>query len=96
MKAIMAITDGQSRTISNHPPDEQDRKDAEALYHILENKVIPLYYERDINGTPRAWLQMVKESIRSIAPYFSARRMVKAYTEMLYLTANLQQKPEEK
>ena len=82
--------------IESLSPEEQDHRDAEMLYSILENKIIPLYYERDINGVPRAWLQMVKESMRSIVPYFSARRMVKEYTEMFYLIANRQQKPEGK
>ncbi len=66
---------------------DRDRSDAKALYDILENNIIPLYYERDINGIPRRWALMVKESIRSILPRFSARRMAKEYTELFYLPA---------
>jgi glycogen phosphorylase len=65
----------------------QDKADAEELYRLLEEKIIPLYYDRDINGIPHSWIQIVKESIRSNAPLFSARRMAKDYTEQMYLPA---------
>jgi starch phosphorylase len=65
----------------------QDRADAEELYRLLEDKVVPLYYDRDINGVPRGWTQIIKEAIRSNVPLFSARRMVKEYTERMYLPA---------
>jgi starch phosphorylase len=66
---------------------EQDRADAEALYGLLEDKIIPLYYERDANGIPHGWVEMIKESIRSNAPSFSARRMAKDYVTQMYLPA---------
>ncbi|MCJ7655146.1 MAG: alpha-glucan family phosphorylase [Dehalococcoidia bacterium] len=66
---------------------DQDRADAEELYRLLEDKVIPLYYDRDINGVPRGWTQVIKEAIRSNAPLFSAQRMAKEYTEQMYLPA---------
>jgi starch phosphorylase len=66
---------------------DQDKADAEELYNLLENKVIPLYYDRDLNGVPRGWMRVIKETIRSNAPLFSARRMVKEYTEQMYLPA---------
>ena len=66
---------------------EQSRENAEELYTLLEDKIIPLYYERDIYGIPHGWLKVVKETIRSTAPLFSARRMVKEYTEQLYVRA---------
>ncbi|MBI2830872.1 MAG: alpha-glucan family phosphorylase [Chloroflexi bacterium] len=58
---------------------EEDRADAETLYRLLEDEVVPLYYTRDRNGIPRGWIAMVKESIRTAAPRFSARRMLKEY-----------------
>jgi starch phosphorylase len=64
---------------------DQDRADAEELYRLLEDKVVPLYYDRDINGIPRGWIQIIKEAIRSNVPLFSARRMAKEYTEQMYL-----------
>ena len=54
---------------------------------LLEKQVIPLYYDRDINGVPHGWVQIVKEAIRSNAPLFSARRMAKDYAEQMYLPA---------
>jgi starch phosphorylase len=65
----------------------QDKADAESLYRTLENEIIPMYYERDINNIPQEWLGHMRESIRTIAPQFSTRRMVKEYVEKLYLPA---------
>ena len=45
---------------------------------------MPAFYDRDPIGVPRRWLQIVKESIRTVAPQFSARRMVKEYVERMY------------
>ncbi|MFC2003940.1 alpha-glucan family phosphorylase [Chloroflexota bacterium] len=67
--------------------EDEDRADAEALYRLLEEEVVPLYYNRNRNGLPQAWLSMVKRSISSIVPVFSARRMLKEYCEQMYLTA---------
>jgi starch phosphorylase len=67
--------------------EEEDRADAEALYSLLEQKVIPLYYNRERNGLPKGWVDMVKKSISSIVPAFSARRMLKEYCEKMYLPA---------
>jgi starch phosphorylase len=68
-------------------PEVQDAADAENLYSILENEIIPLYYDRDIKDLPREWLARMKESIKTITPEFSTRRMVKEYVENLYLKA---------
>jgi starch phosphorylase len=65
----------------------RDKADAEEIYRLLEEKIVPLYYERDINGIPHGWIQVIKEAIRSNTPLFSARRMAKEYTEQLYLPA---------
>jgi starch phosphorylase len=65
----------------------QDAADAEALYRLLEEQVVPTFYERDQQGVPRRWVQMVKEAIRTIAPRFSTRRMLKEYVERMYLPA---------
>jgi len=69
-------------------PDQQDEVDSESLYDILENEIIPLYYqERSSDGLPGEWLGRMKESIRTLAPQFSMRRMVKEYLERMYLPA---------
>ena len=48
---------------------------------------MPLYFDRDTDGVPRRWVQVVKEAIRTCAPVFSARRMVKEYTNRFYVPA---------
>jgi starch phosphorylase len=68
-------------------PAVVDAADAEALYGLLENEVVPTFYERDADKMPRRWLQMVKEAIRTTMPRFGARRMVKKYAEQIYLPA---------
>jgi starch phosphorylase len=77
--------------IENTPPtsdrDSRNKEDADQIYRLLEEKIVPLYYERDINGVPLAWIQMIKESIRSIVPFFNTRRMMKEYTKSAYLAA---------
>ncbi|NCP87862.1 MAG: alpha-glucan phosphorylase [Anaerolineae bacterium CG_4_9_14_3_um_filter_57_17] len=66
----------------------QDQADADSLYETLENDIIPLYYsERDAQGVPVKWVERMKESMRTITPQFGTRRMVKEYTERLYLPA---------
>jgi starch phosphorylase len=67
---------------------EQDVADAASLYDVLEKQVIPLYYnKRTSDGLPGDWIAMVKESIRTLAPQFSMRRMIKEYTDRLYVPA---------
>jgi len=69
-------------------PVLQDQEDSESLYSILEEEIIPLYYQtRSSDGLPGDWLVRVKESIRTLSPQFSMRRMVKEYTNRLYLPA---------
>jgi starch phosphorylase len=64
-----------------------DAADASALYALLEQQVVPAFYDRDAAGVPRRWLSVVREAIRSVAPRFSARRMVKEYVERMYAPA---------
>ena len=71
-------------------PHAQDSQDAEQLYRLLEQEIVPLYYTRDLDGVPRGWIQIVKNAIRTIAPRFCARRMVKEYMELLYAPAAAQ------
>lgn len=67
--------------------EDQDACTAESIYDILEDKVIPLYYDRDINGVPHGWVQMMKESIRTNMPFFNTRRMIHDYAEKYYVKA---------
>ncbi len=58
--------------------------DAAAIYDLLEKEVVPLYYDRSIDDIPHGWVKMMKESIKSNAPRFSSRRMVKEYVTRYY------------
>jgi starch phosphorylase len=75
--------------IEHTDPEAMDAADAEALYRLLENQIVPAYYERDERGVPRRWMGMVKDAIRSVAPHFCTRRMVKEYVERMYERAML-------
>ena len=63
---------------------ERDKEDADQLYALLEEEMIPMYYHASEDGTPRDWMRYMKESIKSCAPVFSARRMVKEYYRKYY------------
>jgi starch phosphorylase len=65
----------------------QDNADSESLYYTLENHIIPLYYNRNISGIPQEWVKLMKESIKTIAHYFSTQRMVQDYTNKMYVVA---------
>jgi starch phosphorylase len=64
-----------------------DRIEASALYRLLEEEVIPQFYERDAQGIPRRWVSRMKRSIQTIAPVFNTHRMVRAYAEEHYAPA---------
>ncbi len=68
-------------------PDEQDRSDAESLYKLLEEDVVPLFFDKDEDGLRRAWIGRMKNSIASVVPHFSAHRMVRDYVLKSYVPA---------
>jgi starch phosphorylase len=68
-------------------PEVQDWRDADALYHTLEREVLPLYYDRDHDGLPRAWIARMKRAIRTLGWRFNADRMVMDYVRECYLPA---------
>lgn len=61
--------------------------DAEALYRLLEEKVVPLYYERGADGIPHRFVQVMKAAIKSVAPRFCSRSMLRQYLDRFYLQA---------
>jgi starch phosphorylase len=65
----------------------RDEADAEAIYEILEKEIIPLYYTVSDDGIPHGWVKVMKESIKSNGPKFSARRMAKEYIKKFYARA---------
>ncbi|HUA17567.1 MAG TPA: alpha-glucan family phosphorylase [Bryobacteraceae bacterium] len=76
-----AIGDGQE-----HDSDPAwDRQEAEQVYSLLENDVIPMFYNRDASGIPVAWVTHVRESMSRLTPQFSANRVVREYVGHHYL-----------
>jgi starch phosphorylase len=67
---------------------EQDEADAEALYAVLEEQVLPAYYERDAAGLPQRWIELMRESIAELGPRYGTARMAAEYVERLYLPAH--------
>jgi starch phosphorylase len=64
--------------------DVEDQKDAASLYQLLEEKIGPLYYDRDRRGLPHGWIKVAKNAISTVTPAFSARRMLKEYTRDMF------------
>jgi starch phosphorylase len=77
---------GQNGWAFGHNSFDGNRNAADAaeIYRILEDKIIPLYYDVSEDGVPRSWVKVMKNSIKSNAAKFSARRMVKEYIEKFY------------
>ncbi len=65
--------------------DKQDAEDAETLYRVLEKEIVPTYYNVDKDNVPREWLNLVKESMKTVGPNFNTDRMVTEYTTNYYL-----------
>jgi starch phosphorylase len=66
---------------------DRTASDAAALYQLLEEKIIPLYYERSDNGIPHDFVKVMKAAIQTVAPAFSASRMAKEYVDLFYAAA---------
>ncbi len=71
----------------SHPEsvEEQDKQDAENLYDVLENQVIPEYYNREGNGLPRKWLKRVRNAMATLIPQYNTDRMVEEYVRKYYI-----------
>jgi phosphorylase/glycogen(starch) synthase len=65
-------------------PDFQDQYDAETIYTILENEIVPLYYQKDDQGVPEGWVNRIKRSISDVLPEFTTTRMIHEYTQNYY------------
>ncbi|MEP6706767.1 MAG: alpha-glucan family phosphorylase [Pyrinomonadaceae bacterium] len=62
-----------------------DEDDAESLYRVLEEEIVPLYYDHNEQGIPHRWVAMMKRSIATLVPMFNSDRMVAEYAERIYL-----------
>jgi starch phosphorylase len=67
----------------------QDWRDGQELYRLLEEEVVPSFYEHDADGLPAAWIARVRASLRTLGPQFAATRMVRDYVDQLYATQSL-------
>ena len=65
----------------------QDAADAEQLYRLLEDEIVPAFFMRDAQGIPRAWVARIRASMSLLAPEFSSNRMMRDYVERCYLPA---------
>lgn len=64
-----------------------DQVESQAIFQMLEGEVVPMFYTRGRDGLPREWIRRMKSAMRTLSPVFSAYRMVKEYTERLYVPA---------
>ncbi len=79
-KAGFAIS--EARTYANQ--QFQDELDAEIIYNMFEDEVLPLYYERNHEGVPIRWIQYIKNTISDVAPRFTMKRMLEDYQHKFY------------
>ena len=75
------------RRESYNDDGQQDREDAQALYTLLEDTVVPLFHAREGSAPPPAWVARMRRSIATIGPAFSGQRMVRDYVEQAYAPA---------
>jgi starch phosphorylase len=68
--------------------EAQDAEEADAIYRLLETEVVPKYYDRDSHGIPASWIAIAKAALSTVAPAFSAHRMLEQYMTELYLPAS--------
>jgi glycogen phosphorylase len=67
--------------------EQQNLIESNAIYNVLEKDIVPLYYQRGRDGLPREWIAKVKNSMRTLSPFFNTRRMVQEYTDLYYMPA---------
>lgn len=74
-------------TVDSGDGEYRDAAESEALYDLLSNDIVPLFYERDKNGVPQRWLEKVRHSWVTLSPQVSSTRMVREYTDNFYRRA---------
>lgn len=76
---------GSGEEYTDEEWEQQNYIESQALYNILEQDIIPTFYNRGRDGLPREWIGKVKNSMRKLAPYFNTQRMVQEYAEQMYM-----------
>ena len=64
--------------------DLQDELDAETIYNIFEEEILPAFYDRNMNGIPEKWVSYIKNTFAQVAPNFTTARMIKDYQDRFY------------
>ena len=72
----------EQRTYENQ--EYQDRLDAATIYSLLENEILPLYYDKGKNGISKGWIKVIKNSIAQIAPHYTMKRQLDDYYARFY------------
>lgn len=81
-KGINGWAIGEDAHTSNQ--ELQDKIDSDSLYQLLEEEIVPLYYDQDRSGVPHRWIAMMKASIKTNAPAFNTHRMIADYVTRIY------------
>ena len=76
-----ALTEKRSFENQGH----QDQLDAATIYSLLENEIIPLYYDKDKKGISKGWIKVIKNSIAQIAPHYTMKRQLDDYYDKFYI-----------
>ncbi len=66
----------------------QDEVESRNIYNLLEQEIVPLFYDRGIDNIPREWVAMMKNCLRSICPKFNSHRMIENYTDLFYMPSH--------
>lgn len=72
-------------SLNGEEGEHSDREQAELLYRLLEEEIVPTFYDRNENGLPERWTKIMRASMTTLTPHFSANRMAREYTEHFYL-----------
>lgn len=80
---------GRGETYEDH--EQQDQVESRAVFDLMEQEAVPLFYDRGPDGLPRGWIQLMKSSLMRLCPVFTSNRMVREYTEQFYVKAHRRQ-----
>ena len=73
----------EKRTYQNQ--EYQDQLDAATIYNLLENEIVPLYFDKDKKGISKGWIKVIKNSIAQIAPHYTMKRQLDDYYNKFYI-----------
>jgi starch phosphorylase len=76
---------GNGEEYPEHEAEHQDYVESQAFYNVLEQDIVPLFYTRGRDNFPREWIERIKNSMRTLAPFFNTHRMVQEYTTRFYM-----------